>query len=125
VFAVLQLIIGAGLCGFAFRLILRLRARRRSKMAGLMMARTLRTSIRSQNAHQAIASLREKRNIEVYPLESAMASRADLCQRIDGIRERLMARAAASGARRSDFVASSGSLIGRLAASHRLAGGTR
>jgi hypothetical protein len=96
VIVALQLILVAGLAGFVFRLVLLIRARRRSKTAGRMMARTLRTSVRNQNAHQAIAALREKRDIEVQPLDSAMASRADLCQRIEGIRLRVLARTAAS-----------------------------
>jgi hypothetical protein len=94
VIVILQLILIAGLAGFAGRLFLGVRARRRSKTAGRMMARTLRTSVRNQNAQQAIAALREKRDIEIQPLESAMASRADLCQRIEGIRLRVLARTA-------------------------------
>jgi hypothetical protein len=95
VIVALQLILAAGLAGFAFRLILSIRAQRRSNTAGRMMARTLRISVRNQNARQAIAALREKRDVEVPPLESAMASRADLCQRIEGIRLRVVARSAA------------------------------
>jgi hypothetical protein len=61
-----------------------------------MMARTLQKSVRNQNAHQAIAALREKRDIEILPLESALASRADLCRRMEGICLRVRARTAES-----------------------------
>jgi hypothetical protein len=116
VFAAIQLIIVAGMAGFVLRLILHLRARHRSKQAGRKMGRLLRTSVRSENVHQTIATLRNRRDVEVQPLESAMASRADLCQRIEGIRLSIAARTAASGPRLSCGVASPGSLIGRLSA---------
>lgn len=96
VIVVLQITLVAGLAGFACRLFRVVRAWRRSKTAGRMMARTLRASVRNENAHHAIAVLREKRDIEIQPLESAMASRADLCQRIEGIRLRVPTRTAVS-----------------------------
>ena len=110
---VLQMILVVGLAGFGCRLFTGVRARHRSKAAGRMMARTLRSSVRNENAHQAIAALREKRDIEILPLESAMASRADLCRRIEGIRLSVRARTAGSGeVRGSRTVAEGGQVAG-------------
>jgi hypothetical protein len=85
-------IIGAGMTGFSLRLMLGLHARHRARAAKRMMARTLRSSVRHQNAHQTIAVLRQKREVEVQPLETAMVSRADLCQRIESVRQLVVSR---------------------------------
>jgi hypothetical protein len=95
VIAALQLILVGGLAYVVFWLLLQIRAWRRSKIAGRMMTQTLRTSVRNQNARQAIAGLREKRDVKVLPLESAMALHADLSQRVEEIRLRVLARSAA------------------------------
>ena len=91
----------AGLAGFAFWLIRQISASRRSKIARRMMAQTLRASVRCQNAHQSIAALHERREIEVPTLESAMAARADLSARIEEIRLRVLGRVLASGEARN------------------------
>jgi hypothetical protein len=93
----LLLLNAAGLARFTFWLIRQIRACRSATTARRMMAQKLRASVRSQNAHRTIAALHEGRKIEVPTLESAMASRAELCARIEGIRLRVLARTAASG----------------------------
>jgi hypothetical protein len=85
----------AGLAGFAYWLIRQVRASHHSKTARRMMAQKLRVSVRSQNAHQTIAALHERREIDAPTLESAMASHADLCARIERIRAGVLARTAA------------------------------
>jgi hypothetical protein len=88
VFAIILAFVIAGIAAFTARLVPQMLARRRSRSAGRMMAEKLRTSVRSQNAHQAIAVLRAKREVGIQPLELAMASRADLCQRVEKLRAR-------------------------------------
>ena len=102
----------AGLVGFASRLIPQIRARRRSKMAERMIARKLEVLVREHNLRQTIAELREKREIEIPTLESAMASRADLRERIEGICLRVRALAPVTGAPGNRRTAAAGPIAG-------------
>ena len=59
------------------------------------MAKKLRIVVRNHNLHQSLAALREKREIAIPTFESATAARADLIERVEGIRLRVPALTAA------------------------------